>query len=317
MKYFKLSEFETNGQKIINKDIQRNIEALVDNVLDKVRAYYGKAIYVLEGYNPSSEHQGHAIGIAADITTKSKQGNINIFEYIKTLTFDEVSVIGDYDRIHVAYYPTNKKTVNESKVDEKYMSDYIVCIDSGHGSDVSYKKSPDSSLYEWKWTREVKYKLIESIEKEKIAVCFDINPEETEPSLTTRANRVNAVYKKNNKKAIYLSIHVNAASSDGKWHDANYWSIWTTKGKTEGDVFASYIQKEAERVFKPKGIRVVEEKEANFTVLVKSNTPSVLVENMFQDTKEGVKYLLTEEGKNDCIEVMKEGIKKYLLSKKN
>lgn len=316
MKYFKLSEFETNGQKITNKDIQRNIEALVDNVLDKVRAYYGKAIYVVEGYNPSSEHQGHGIGIAADITTKSKQGNIDIFEYIKTLTFDEVSVVGDYESVHVAYYPINKKTIIEPQVEKEYLSDYIVCLDSGHGSNVAYKKSPDSSLYEWEWAREVKYKLIESIEENKIAACFDVNPEETEPGLTTRANRVNAVYKNNNKKAIYLSIHINASGSDGKWHDANYWSIWTTKGKTEGDVFASYIQKEAERVFKPKGIRVVEEKEANFTVLVKTSTPSVLVENLFQDSKEGVKYLLTEEGKNDCIEVMKEGIKKYLISKK-
>ena len=256
MQYFKLSEFETNGQKVTNKDIQRNIEALVDNVLDKVRKYYGKAIYVLEGYNPSSTHQGHAVGSAADITTKSKQGNIDIFEYIKTLKFDEISVNGDYESIHVAYYPQNRQIVTEAE--EKFMSNYIVCLDSGHGVDVSGKQSPDGRLKEWKWAREVKYRLAELIEKEKIALCFDANPEETEPSLTTRANRVNEVYKKNNKKAIYVSIQINAAGNGSQWMNANYWSIWTTKGKTEGDVLAIYIHKDAERVFKPKGIKVVD-----------------------------------------------------------
>ena len=113
MKYFKISEFEKNGVKVTNDDIKYNIESLVNNLLDKVRAYYGKPIYIIEGYNPYSEHFGHTVGVAADITTKNKQGNINIFEYIKTLTFDEVSVNGDYESIHVTYYPKNRKEVNE------------------------------------------------------------------------------------------------------------------------------------------------------------------------------------------------------------
>lgn len=323
MKYFKLSEFETNNQKITDKNIQRNIESLVDNVLDKVRAYYGKAIYVIEGYNPSSKHDGHSIGIAADITTKNKQGNINIFEYIKTLKFDELSVVGDYDSIHVAYYPSNKQTVVEAVAEENFMSDYIVCLESGHGKDVVGKRSPDGKLLEWEWAREVKYMLAESLEKNKIALCFDVNPETTEPGLTTRANRANAVHKKNNNKSIFVSIHLNAAGNDGQWKNAQYWSIWTSKGQTEADKLAEDIWQEANKYFTVDNRKVGSDMsdgdhdyEANFTVLVKTVMPAVLIENFFQDNKENAQYLLSDKGKQDAVNVLTEGIKRYLLKKK-
>lgn len=182
MQYFKLSEFEKNGAKITNSDIKHNIESLATNLLDVIRKYYGKPIIVKEGYNPSSNHSGHAIGIAADITTNSKQGNIDIFNYIKTLEFDEVSVIGDYEAIHVSYYPKNRKNIKENgSSTEGFKSKYIVCLDSGHGVNVSGKRSPDGRLLEWEWAREIKYRLAEKLENNKIAACFDINPEETEP----------------------------------------------------------------------------------------------------------------------------------------
>ena len=71
MKYFKFSEFETAGMVVSDKTIQYNIEKLVDNVLDRTRTFYGHAIYVVDGYNLKSAHQGHSTGCAADITTKT------------------------------------------------------------------------------------------------------------------------------------------------------------------------------------------------------------------------------------------------------
>ena len=40
--------------------------------------------------------------------------------------------------------------------------------------------------------------------------------------------------------------------------------------------------------------------------------PAVLIENFFQDNREDVKYLLSEEGKTDCVNIHVLGIKKYL-----
>lgn len=321
MKYFKLTEFETNGVKVTNDTIQHNIVSLVDNLLDKVRTYYGKAVYVTEGYNPNSIYNGNNIGVGANITTKSKQGNIDIFEYIKTLDFDDLSVIGDYETIHVSYYPKNRKIVVENEDSKEFLSDYIVCIDSGHGKDVAGKRSPDSSLLEWQWARDVKYRIINKLEQDKIALCYDVNPEDTEPGLTVRANRANAVHKENNKKSIFVSIHVNAAGN-GQWMNARGWSIYTSKGQTEADILATDIWNEANAIFTPKGLTMRKEMsdgdvdyESNFTVLVKTSAPAVLIENFFMDNKEDVKYLLSEEGKNNVVTAIVNGITKYLKNK--
>ena len=324
MQYFKFSEFETSGEKIPNQDIQYNIESLVNNVLDKVRAYYGKPIYILEGYNPNSSHNGHATGIAADITTKNKNGNVDIFEYIKTLEFDELSIIGDYEGIHISSYPTNRgKVISNSTSNNNFLSQYIVCLDSGHGKDVAGKCSPDKSLLEWQWAREIKYRVAESLESQKIALCFDINPEDTEPGLTVRANRANAVYTKNNGKTIFVSIHVNAAGNGTDWLNARGWEIYTTKGLTRSDELATDIWNECNKIFTPKGLTMRKDmsdgdvdKEANFTVIYKTLCPSVLVENFFMDNKDDLKYLLSEEGKSDIVEGISNGIKVYLAKQK-
>jgi N-acetylmuramoyl-L-alanine amidase len=47
------------------------------------------------------------------------------------------------------------------------------------------------------------------------------------------------------KNCIYISIHVNAASSDGKWHNGTGWEAYTTKGKTNSDKLAEELYKAA------------------------------------------------------------------------
>lgn len=329
MKYFKLSEFETAGMVVSDKTIQFNIENLVDKVLDRVRAFYGHAIYVVDGYSLKSVHQGHSTGCAADITTKSIEGNQLIFKYIKNnLEFDEVIVNGNYDSIHVSSYPSNRGVATDKQevvippvIIEQVKTDYTVCIESGHGKDVAGKRSPDSSLLEWQWTREMKYRLIELFKAAGIKY-YDVNPEDTEPGLATRVNRANQIHSKNNKKSIFVSIHVNAAGR-GEWMNARGWSIFTSRGQTQGDVLAETIWVEANKVFTPKGLKIRtdlsdgdHDLESNFYVIKNTSAPAVLIENFFMDNKEDCKYLLSEEGKQDCLTVMYNGICNYLKSVK-
>ena len=326
MKYFKLSEFEKNNAKITDKNIEYNVINLVDTILDKAREYYGKPIYVLEGYNPNSNHMGHSIGIAAEITTKSKQGNIDIYEFIKTLHYDELSVNGDYESVHISAYPENRKQTEEEEEiikPEKLLSDYLICIDSGHGREVPGKRSNDGRLLEWEWTREIKYRVIKEIENQGIAKCFDVNPEDTEPGLTVRANRANAAWKENNKKGIYVSIHVNAAGNGTQWMNARGWEIYTSPGQTEADILANYIWLSMNDILTPQGLTMRKDtsdgdydKEAAFTVLTKTLMPATLLENMFMDNKDDLEFLLSEKGKKDIVNGIVNGIRKYLLSKK-
>jgi N-acetylmuramoyl-L-alanine amidase len=51
---------------------------------------------------------------------------------------------------------------------------------------------------------------------------------------------------------------------------------------------------------------------ANFTITSDTSCPAVLTENLFQDNKEEVQYLLSEEGKRNIVELHFEAIKKYI-----
>lgn len=322
MKYFKLTEFEKNGVKITDKTVEYNVISLVDTILDKTREYYGKPIYVLEGYNPKSDHMGHSVGVAAEITTKSKQGNIDIYEFMKTLHYDELSVNGDYESIHISSYPQNRnlyENVEEIVKPEKLLSDYLVCLDSGHGKDVAGKKSNDNSLYEWEWAREIKYRVKKELEKQNIAECFDVNPEDTEPGLTIRANRANKAWENHNKKGIFVSIHVNAAGNGKEWMNARGYSVYIApNASSDSKKLAQTIYNEADKMGLKGNRSVPKEKywTGNFTVLTKTKCPAVLLENLFMDNKEDLKILLSEEGKEKIVKVIVTGIKNFLETKK-
>ena len=103
--------------------------------------------------------------------------------------------------------------------------------------------------------------------------------------LVKRCKIVNDLVKKY-KDCIYVSIHVNAAASDGKWHDATGWEAYTTRGKTKADKLAECLYKAAEFNLKGKKLRKDtkdgdSDKEAGFYVLQHTNCPAVLTENFF------------------------------------
>ena len=54
------------------------------------------------------------------------------------------------------------------------------------------------------------------------------------------------------------------------------------------------------------------DKEAHFYILKHTKCPAVLTENLFQDNREDVGYLLSEEGKRAIVALHVEGIERYL-----
>lgn len=89
-----------------------NLKALADNVLDPLREWYGKPIYVNSGYRcpqlnrmvggkPTSQHLK---GEAADITAGSKEENRKLFDYIRAnLTFDQLIDEKNFSWVHVSF----------------------------------------------------------------------------------------------------------------------------------------------------------------------------------------------------------------------
>lgn len=199
-------------------------------------------------------------------------------------------------------------------------SGLVVMLDNGHGEETPGKRSPDGRLREYAYTREIVKML--KVELDKLGIeYYIVVPETRDVKLKTRAARANKKYeevKAQGKKAIFISVHCNAAKN-GEWYSARGWSGWTSKGQTAGDKLADCLYEAAHEILDPKGIQIRKDKsdgdedwESNFTVITETLMPACLTENFFQDNKEDVKYLLSDEGKNDVVNIHVEGIKKYI-----
>lgn len=187
-----------------------------------------------------------------------------------------------------------------------------VLIDNGHGSNTPGKCSPDKRLREYAYTREIAVRLEYELRKRGID-AERIVKEEIDVPLAERCRRVNE-YKAT--QAILVSIHCNAAGC-GDWMQGHGWEAWTCVGQTKADKLATCLYEAAEKCLPDMKIRKDmsdgdPDKESQFYILKHTKCPAVLTENLFQDNKEDVAYLLSEEGKRAIVELHVKGIIKYL-----
>jgi N-acetylmuramoyl-L-alanine amidase len=189
-----------------------------------------------------------------------------------------------------------------------------IIIDNGHGRDTAGKRSPDGRLLEYAYAREIAVRL----ERELKARGYDaqrIVPEENDISLKERCNRANRIYAAAGKKAILVSIHCNAAGADGKWHDARGWSAYVSRNasKKSKELACRLIDAAETQGLK---VRRYSQNEPywtqNLAICRDTNCPAVLTENLFQDNREDVDYLLSEKGKQTIVELHMNGIMEYL-----
>lgn len=88
------------------------LQTLIETVLDPLREWYDKPIYITSGYRCKALNEAvggvptslHSIGAATDINQGSKEENQKLFDYIKdNLPFTELGWEGNGKWIHVAY----------------------------------------------------------------------------------------------------------------------------------------------------------------------------------------------------------------------
>lgn len=193
----------------------------------------------------------------------------------------------------------------------------LVILDPGHNGKVPGKCSPDGKFREYRWAREITAILESKLDKLGISHVRTTVPSEDEGpeiGLTKRCSRANSYAKSHAEKSIFVSVHVNAAGADGKWHSAVGWSVFVSpKGSSNSKKLASYMTSAART--KNIKVRVPDPQHSywpgNFTVLNKTSMPAVLVENMFQDNKNDVEFLTSTEGKEILADIMIKGICDY------
>lgn len=174
------------------------------------------------------------------------------------------------------------------------MKNIIIILDPAHGKNVSGKCSPDGSHKEYLWSRE----RVESLKLKLTSLGYEVfvtTESENEPGLSKRKNFASQV--RNGERKLLLSLHNNASGSDGTWRDKRGFAVYTTKGVTDADICADIIFKTLKKNFPEHRARFYSHEklgsdfEENFTVLMGSGYMGVLIEWLFQDNQDDVKYL--------------------------
>ena len=196
-----------------------------------------------------------------------------------------------------------------------------ILIDNGHGFDTLGKESPDKMLREYAWTRDIAKRL----EARLKALGFDaqrITPEENDISITTRVNRINAICRTVGVKNVLLvSIHNNAAGNGG-WGTAKGFSVFVSKNSSANSKKCASIFTDEAIARKMMGNRSIPDCKywtwgwttKDISILKNSNCPAVLTENGFMDNKEECAWLLSEQGKEQVVDLHVAAITKYVES---
>lgn len=189
-----------------------------------------------------------------------------------------------------------------------------VLIDNGHGVETPGKCSPDGRLKEYVYTREIAQRVMDKLLTSGIE-AIRIVPEDTDIELAERVARANKIYADSGRKAILVSIHCNAAGCAGQWMSARGWSVFvdataSSNSRRLATSIADIAMKKQVKVRKETSDRNYWI--SNLYICKHTNCPAVLIENFFQDNREDVEFLLSEEGKQCITDITVEGIKKYM-----
>lgn len=171
-----------------------------------------------------------------------------------------------------------------------------IILSAAHGKNVSGKQSPDGRFREYIFSRRAQ-RLIQAGLHEMGVPCILIPEGDTEPGLRKRVEIENQI----RQPAFVFSLHNNAAGNGTKWMSARGVEIWTSKGETLSDAYATIIFQALQKAFpeiehwRTDYYRDGDlDKEENFTELM-SIHPAVLLEWLFQDNKLDVEFLEKEE----------------------
>ncbi len=207
----------------------------------------------------------------------------------------------------------------------------IIAIGTPHSLREPGKQSPDGSLRECVYGREIASEVAAKLQAMGYKCVIDYMPLdlpkqmqtpsaklERQRELAMRVNFVNELCRQNGaKNVLYVSIHVDASGNDGKWHDPNGWSVRVgTKASRESKLLADCLFDAAQahglnmRRPTPKQKYWPQE----LFVLNNTNCPAVLTENLFQDNVNDVGLLLSDEGRHIIERIHIEGIIKYIES---
>lgn len=209
-------------------------------------------------------------------------------------------------------------------------SKYLWLLDPGHGGIINGeyqtagKRSPKfedgRQLFEGEFNRDIVKRILKLCAEGGIE-AYNLVDTEIDVPLRERTDLANDIFRKNyqenGKKSVFLSVHANAWTKDGKFefNSANGWEVFTTPGETKSDKVATLFFNEMKATFPNEKFRADHsdsdpDKEAMFFVLRKTVMPAILTENFFMTNRENCEIILSEEGRKKIAEAHFKAMKK-------
>lgn len=197
---------------------------------------------------------------------------------------------------------------------------YTLILDNGHGFNTPGKCSPDKRLLEYAYTRDIVKRIVaKASEFDALPVKVDvkvITPEITDIPLSVRTRRVNDICRaRGTQNCLLVSVHVNAYGCDGKWHDPCGFSVFVSQNASANSKMlaqcfsyqATQLELFGNRAV-PKGNYWVQ----SLAMCRDTKCPAVLTENLFQDNRADVDFLLSEEGRETIAQMHVDAVKRYI-----
>ena len=189
-----------------------------------------------------------------------------------------------------------------------------ILLDNGHGENTPGKRSPDGSVREYLYARNVVAEVARILKAEGYNVDI-ITPEKTDVPLSTRCNRANWICRNyGSDKCLLVSVHLNAMGNGSSWMPARGWQVYVSNNaSSRSKTLAGCIFDEAQKRFrtrKPDSLHKYWRQ--NLAICRDTLCPAVLTENLYMDNYEDVKLLMSGEGFQSIVHLHCEGIKKYI-----
>ena len=189
----------------------------------------------------------------------------------------------------------------------------IILLDNGHGAETPGKRSPDGRLMEWEYTRQ----LAGAIEARLLAGGYNVRrivEETADVPLRERCRRVNEVCR-THPHVLLISLHCNAAGNGSQWCEARGWGAYVSLNASENSKRLARRLCEAAELFGQKVRRYAPGQPwwpQDLAMCRDTKCPAVLTENLFQDNRADVDYLLSVEGKQALADLHVQGIADYI-----
>lgn len=219
---------------------------------------------------------------------------------------------------------------------DRFCHDITVMLDAGHGGldahgryttdpktgkffdhkdkDLAFHGIPNNSVfYEGVFNRILANKTRVALAKRRIS-AMNVYHSVSDNSLQGRTDLANAVHTATGGQTIYFSLHSNASNSKGRG-----WEIFTSVGQTRSDRLATIIGQKVGPVFAKYGLPQRSDwgdgdldRERDFWVLSKTNSPAALLEVGFFDNLQDAKEIDKEQFQLELSEAIADGINQYL-----